>query len=124
MNLREIQRILQAEVLFGEESLELEVNAACGSDLMSDVLAFTKRGALLLTGLTNAQAIRTAEIADIKAIVFVRGKRPDKKTIEMAESKNMPILATRLPMFESCGRLYENGMIGISQLTEAVSDAC
>ncbi len=123
MTLREIQRILKAEVLAGEESLDLEVNAACGSDLMSDVLAFTKQGSLLLTGLTNAQAIRTAEIADIKAIVFVRGKRPNKETIKLAESKNMPILATRLPMFESCGKLYENGMIGISQLTEAASDA-
>lgn len=124
MTLREIQKILQAEVLVGEDSLGLEVIAACGSDLMSDVLAFTKRDALLLTGLTNAQAIRTAEIADIKAVIFVRGKRPGKEAIRLAKSKNIPILATRLPMFESCGMLYENGMIGISQLTEAVGDAC
>jgi predicted transcriptional regulator len=123
MILREVQRILQAEVLVGEDNLELEVNAACGSDLMSDVLAFTKPGALLLTGLTNTQAIRTAEIADIKAIVFVRGKRPDKETIELARSKNIPVLATRLLMFESCGMLYENGLIGVSQLKEAVGDA-
>ncbi len=123
MKLKEVQRILQAVVLTGEDNLELEVNAACGSDLMSDVLAFTKQGALLLTGLTSAQAIRTAEIADIKAVVFVRGKRPDKETIKLAESKNIPVLATRLLMFESCGKLYENGLIGISQLKEAVGDA-
>ncbi len=123
MKLKEVQRILQAVVLTGEDNLELKVNAACGSDLMSDVLAFTKQGALLLTGLTSAQAIRTAEIADIKAVVFVRGKRPDKETIKLAESKNIPVLATRLLMFESCGKLYENGLIGISQLKEAVGDA-
>ncbi|UCD84833.1 MAG: hypothetical protein JSU92_01210 [Deltaproteobacteria bacterium] len=122
MKLSEVQKILQAEVLCGEESLDLELDTACGSDLMSDVLAFTKRGALLLTGLTNAQAIRTAEIADIKAVVFVRGKRPDEGVIKLAESKNIPILATRFLMFESCGMLYENGMVGVSQLKEAVGD--
>lgn len=123
MKLKEVQRILQAVVLTGEDKLEIEVNAACGCDLMSDVLAFTKQGALLLTGLTSAQAIRTAEIADIKAVVFVRGKRPNKETIKLAESKNIPVLATRLLLFESCGKLYENGLIGISQLKEAVGDA-
>jgi predicted transcriptional regulator len=82
---------------------------------MSDVLAFAKPGSLLLTGLTNPQVVRTAEMADLRAICFVRGKKPEKETIEMAESKDIPLLVTPLPMFESCGRLYREGLPGCSE---------
>ena len=79
MNLRKIQQLLAAEILWGEEVLDqVEPLCACGSDLMSDVLAFTKEKTLLLTGLTNAQVIRTAEMIDLSGIIFVRGKRPSK----------------------------------------------
>jgi hypothetical protein len=73
MLLEEIKDVLEAELLIGEESLDLEVEMACGADLLSDVLAFTKSGALLLTGLTHPQVIRTAEVAEINAVCFVRG---------------------------------------------------
>jgi len=115
MTLEEVKEILKAEVIIGADNLDLEIKMGCGCDLMSDVLAFIKPGSLLLTGLTNTQVIRTAEMADIAAICFVRGKKPDKATISLAKSKGLPLLVTQLPMFESCGRLYKNGLIGCSE---------
>ncbi len=115
MTLEEVKEILEAEVITGSNNLQTEVKMGCGCDLMSDVLAFTKSDSLLLTGLTNTQVIRTAEMADIKAICFVRGKKPDEETIRLAESKGLPLLATQLPMFESCGQLYKKGLIGCSE---------
>ncbi len=115
MNLAEVKEILKAKVLTGSDNLQMEVKTGCGCDLMSDVLAFTKAESLLLTGLTNIQVIRTAEMADIAAICFVRGKKPDEETIRLAESKSIPLLITQLPMFESCSQLYKNGLIGCSE---------
>jgi hypothetical protein len=86
--------------------------------LLSDVLAFTKSESLLLTGLTHPQVIRTAEIAEIRAVCFVRGKRPPAETIELAEKRNLPLLCTCLPMYESCGRLYSHELPGCSQVRE------
>ena len=91
---------------------------ACGADLMSDVLAFTKSDSLLLTGLTNPQVIRTAEIAEIKAVCFVRGKRPQAETVALAQEKGIPLLCASLPMYESCGRLYGSGLPGCSDSEE------
>ncbi|MEW6619212.1 MAG: DRTGG domain-containing protein [bacterium] len=118
MKLRELKEILEAEILTDTSGLEIEVKMACGADLMSDVLSFTKARALLLTGLTNSQVIRTAEISDIKAICFVRGKKPPPETIDMAKEKNIPLLVTNLPMYESCGRLYQKGLPGCSEIEE------
>ncbi|NIM97197.1 MAG: hypothetical protein GTO24_03640, partial [candidate division Zixibacteria bacterium] len=92
-----------------------DIEMACGCDLMSDVLSFVKPNSLLLTGLTNPQVVRTAEMADLKAICFVRGKKPERETVEMAEAKDIPLLVTPLPMFESCGRLYQAGLPGCSE---------
>lgn len=110
MKLDEVREILEAEVLVGTDIHTIEVNMACGADLMSDVLAFAKSGSLLLTGLTNPQVVRTAEMADASAICFVRGKKPPGETLQMAMRGNIPLLTTRLPMFEGCGRLYEKGL--------------
>ena len=115
MTLKDIKRILEAEVLVGDDLLHKDIKMACGSDLMSDVLSFVKSESLLLTGLTNPQVVRTSEMADLTAVCFVRGKKPDQETIKMAESKNIPLLTTPLPMFESCGRLYQEGLPGCSQ---------
>ena len=115
MKLKDIERILEAEVIAGIDLLEREISMACGSDLMSDVLSFAKPNSLLLTGLTNPQVVRTAEMADLQAICFVRGKKPDQDTIEMAETKDIPLLVTPIPMFESCGRLYQQGLPGCSE---------
>ncbi len=88
----------------------MEVEFGCGADLMSDVLAFTHAGTLLLTGLANPQVVRTAEMAGIKAIVFVRGKVPPPETVALAKEKGIPLLATRFTLYESCGRLYAQGL--------------
>lgn len=112
MNVNQVKEILNAQILTGEELLDLEVQAACGCDLMSDVLAFVKNQALLLTGLTNPQVVRTAEMMDIKVIVFVRGKKPEPTIIELAQEKNMVLLTTKFPLYEACGRLYKAGLPG------------
>ena len=110
VTLEDVKKILNAEVVAGGEFLHRNVKMACGSDLMSDVLAFVKSDSLLLTGLTNPQVVRTAEMAELGAICFVRGKKPDKRTIKLAEAGNMPMLTTPLSMFEACGRLYQEGV--------------
>ncbi|PHV71030.1 hypothetical protein CS063_06755 [Sporanaerobium hydrogeniformans] len=111
MKMKKVQEILEAHIWAGEEDLEGEVYAACGCDLMSDVLAFAKEKVLLLTGLVNPQVIRTAEMLDIRAIVFVRGKEPSKEMIEMANHKGMIILSTQEPLYMACGKLYAAGLM-------------
>ena len=112
MKLSEVKDILDAKVFAGEDMMDMEVNSACGSDLMSDVLAFVKDRALLLTGLINPQVIRTAEMMDITAIVFVRGKMPDQSIIDMAEAKDMVLMSTEQPLYIAAGMLYTNGLVG------------
>jgi len=118
MTLEEVKQILEADVLAGSDLHKIHVKMCCGADLMSDVLAFTKMGALLLTGLTNAQVVRTSDMADVVAVCFVRGKRPSEETIKLAIDGKLPLLTTRLPMFESCGRLYRNGLQGCSEVCD------
>ncbi len=115
MNLGEIKEILKAEVICGGDRLEEEVKYAGASDLMSDVLAFGAPGILLLTGLTNAQSVRTADIIEAKAIVYVRGKRPDKEGIELARQKGIPILSTKFMMYKSCALLHSHGLPGVDE---------
>ncbi len=112
MNLREIQKLLDAEVLSGEEYIDREVKTVFACDLMSDVLAFVEDKTLLLTGLVNPHTIRTAEMMDINAIVFVRGKMPDKETLNLAEENGIVILITKYILYTSCGILYKNGLAG------------
>jgi len=122
MTLLEVKKILNCTVIVGEEDLDIEIEMACGSDLMSDVLAYAKSGALLLTGLINTQSVRAAEVSDIKAIIYVRGKMPDKDAIEAAREGKIPLLSTKLYMFEACGKLYKNGLIGISEYLESKNE--
>jgi hypothetical protein len=89
---------------------DLEVFTACGADLMSDVMAFVKGKGILLTGLINPQVIRTADLLDINAIIFVRGKQPSMDMIDMAVDLNIILAGTKFPMFLSCGKLYEAGI--------------
>jgi predicted transcriptional regulator len=118
MTLQEIKEILEAQVLIAPQDPQMDLKMACGCDLMSDVLAFTKEESLLLTGLTNLQVVRTAEMANVKALVFVRGKEPDREAIALAMAKNIPMLVTELPMYEACGRLYQRGLPGCSEVEE------
>jgi predicted transcriptional regulator len=115
VRLFDIQAALKAEVLIGAEWMHRDANGACGADLMSDVLAFTKERAILLTGLTNVQVIRTAEISDLVAIIFVRGKRPGKDVIQMAAEKEIPLMVSEYPLYEACGLLYQQGLPGCSR---------
>ena len=115
MTLQEVKRILDAQEIITPQDLQMEIKMACGCDLMSDVLAFIKEDALLLTGLTNLQVVRTAEMANIRALIFVRGKKPDRETIALAKAQKIPILITDLPMYEACGRLYQHGLPGCSE---------
>ncbi len=112
MRLSEVRDILNAEVLWGEKYLEEEIFDACGSDFMSDVLAHVKEQALLLTGLVNPQVLRTAEMMDMKCVVFVRGKRPSEELIRMAQERRIVIMTSRCRMFQACGLLYTNGLTG------------
>lgn len=112
MKLSQIKEILDAKVLTGEDELERDVFSACGSDLMSDVLAYVKDQALLLTGLVNGQVIRTAEMMDIHAVIFIRGKEPAPDVISLAESRDIVIMSTELTMFVACGKLYDAGLVG------------
>lgn len=112
MTIDNIKSILDATVICGENSLAREVHTACGSDMMSDVLAYNKDQAVLLTGLCNPQVVRTAEMMDIVCIVFVRGKLPDSATIELAMKNDLVLLSTTQFMFAACGLLYENGLRG------------
>ena len=116
MTLKQVTEILECTVLSGNDDLQMEVNTGCSSDLMSDVLAFSKPQCLLLTGLSNSQSVLTADVADVKAIIYVRGKRPDERTLRIAKSKNIPILATQYVMFEACGKLYQAGLRGIGKI--------
>ena len=118
MKLKKIRDILNAKVIYGDEYLNKEINIACGCDLLSDVLAFTKPETLLLTGLINPQVVRTAEMVEISAICFVRGKIPEKATIKLAKEKKIPLLYTEIPMYESCGKLYATGLVGCSESPE------
>ena len=112
MKIRQIAEILDATVLAGEADLDHDAKTACGSDMMSDVLAFVKDQSVLLTGLINPQVMRTADMMDIVCIVFVRGKQPDPAVIEMAEERGIVVLATKLPLFTACGKLYPAGLSG------------
>ncbi len=115
MNLAKIKELLGARVLSGVQLLEREIETCCGSDMMSDVLAFTKRNTLLCTGLTNMQVVRTADMTELSALVFVRGKVPDADIVEAAAADGLPILVTDCTLFEACGILYAAGIRGCSK---------
>lgn len=111
MKVNDIIAILKAEVL-NEGDLNQEVKTACGSDMMSDVLAFVKDQSVLLTGLMNPQVVRTAEMMDMHCIIFVRGKKIDPTVVDLAREKDITVLATPYRMFTACGLLYDSGLRG------------
>ena len=112
MKLSAIREILDATVLSGEEHLDREVLAACGSDFMSDVLAYVKNQALLLTGLVNPQVVRTADMLEMTCIIFVRGKVPGPGIVELARERDIVVMTCPKRMYEACGLLYSNGLRG------------
>ena len=113
MKISEIKKTLKAELLVGEDQLDKNIVAAGGADLMADVLSAVAQEAVLLTGLTTEQVMRTAQIADVGCVVFVRGKKPNTKVLDLARSFNMPVMLTEYSLFVASGRLYINGLRGL-----------
>ncbi|PKL23037.1 MAG: hypothetical protein CVV47_16790 [Spirochaetae bacterium HGW-Spirochaetae-3] len=112
MKVRDIVATLDGILMTGEELLDVDIQAACGADLMSDVMAFVKENVVLLTGLVNPQSIRTADLMDIRVVVYVRGKVPPKDMVAEATRNGMAVISTKYSMFLACGRLYEAGIRG------------
>lgn len=112
MTIEQVMTVLDAALLTPQADLQREVHAACGSDMMSDVLAYVKDQAVLVTGLNNPQVVRTADMMDMICIVFVRGKMPDETILKLARERDIAVLATKLPMFGACGILYQHGLRG------------
>jgi predicted transcriptional regulator len=110
MTVKELIQFINGELLTKSCDLSRVIKGGCGADLMSDVLASIQPDAVLLTGLCNPQVIRTAQMADIAAIVFIRGKKPEKETIELAEKECIPLITSPFGMFELSGRLYQAGL--------------
>jgi predicted transcriptional regulator len=110
MNLINIIKLADGYLLTPNIDVDLEISGAYGADLMSDVLAASKPDAVLLTGLTNPQVVRTAQMAEFRAIIFVRGKQPQSETLLLAEQENIPLITSSFGMFELCGRLHKAGL--------------
>ena len=113
MKLSEIRDILDAEVLVGEDQMDESVFGGGGADIMDDMLSAVAKGSVFMTGLNSEQVIRTSKIAEVSAVVFVRGRIPDEDVLKLAESYNLPILTTKYSMFVASGRLYMNGLRGL-----------
>jgi len=107
----EIRDILEAEIVVGDE-LEKVLDSACACDLLSDVLRCTTKGSILLTNLTHQQTVRVADMVDAFAICFMRGRKPQKDTIELARKKGIVLLSTNLTTYEASGRLYQKSFPG------------
>jgi predicted transcriptional regulator len=121
MKLEELIEIANGKLLTAGVDVSREVKGACGADLMSDVLASIQPDAVLLTGLCNPQVVRTAQMADVTAIVLVRGKNPPQETIDLANLECIPLIKTPFGMFELCGRLHR---AGLPSLELPVTDPC
>jgi predicted transcriptional regulator len=110
MTLGEIKQLLDCEVISGHELMETEVTGCFAADLMSDVLAFSRSEAILVTGLSSIQSVHTADVADLRAILYIHDKRPAAAVVEVARQQNIPLLTTRRFMFETCGLLFGHGL--------------
>src|SRR5574341_683432 len=116
MKLRQIIDLLNAEIIVGNDRIDaIEVDRCFSADLMSDVLGRAHANGIMITGVTNPQAIRTADIADIAAVCVVRGKRPEAETVALAKEKDIPLFSTKLTMFEACGILYVSGLKRVAE---------
>ena len=121
MPITEIRDLLSCEVFTDEGPAGVPVQYGCASDLMSDVLAFSRSGAVLLTGLATVQTVQTAFIADIRAVILVRGKKPAADVIEAARRQKVPLLGTAYSMYEACGILYKKGLVSTMEYGESAA---
>lgn len=114
MTIQDMMKVISARVLCGENRLDRTVYSAFCSDLMSDVLAFVNEKTVLITGIINPQVIRTAEMLDIRCLIFVRGKMPGEAVLEQARELGITVLTTGDSAFTTCGKLYEAGLRGVA----------
>lgn len=124
MNIRELIHIIDGKLITQPMNMNREIKGGFGADLMSDVLASIQPEAVLLTGLCNPQVVRTAQMADVSAIVLVRGKHPPAETINLANAENVPLISTPYGMFEVCGRLHDFGLASLEQPMQNGSCEC
>lgn len=122
MRLEEVVKLIYGQVVTDDVNLSAEVEGGCGADLMSDVLASVQPQAVLLTGLCNPQVVRTAQMADVAAIVFVRGKMPSQDVVDLANEEQIPLITTPYGMFELCGRLYKAGLPSLERRIASALD--
>jgi predicted transcriptional regulator len=122
MNISELTRLVDGKPLTQRGDYDRPVKGAFAADLMSDVLASIQPEAVLITGLCNPQVIRTAHMADVAAIILVRGKIPPAETLSLAEQEDIPFISTPYGMYEACGRIHRAGVISLE--TPATSDDC
>ena len=113
MNIQKLIEISNGKLLTPSIDLTREIKGGCGADLMSDVLASIQPEAVLMTGLCNPQVVRTAMMADVAAVVIVRGKNPALETLKLAISEGVPLISTPFGMFEMCGRLFQAGLLSM-----------
>ena len=121
MRLSDIIQLINGAICNPGVELEWDIKGGCGADLMSDVLASIQPDAVLLTGLCNPQVVRTAQMADVRAVILVRGKQPPPETIDLATRENLPIISCPYGMFEVCGRLYQAGLPSLERNLQATS---
>jgi predicted transcriptional regulator len=124
MDLRDLIEIIDGRLITEPINMNREIKGGFGADLMSDVLASIQPEAVLLTGLCNPQVVRTAQMADVAAVVLVRGKQPPAETIRLANEENVPLISTPFGMFEVCGRLHDAGLASLEQRMENGSCEC
>ncbi len=122
MKIKELIPLIDGKIHTPKIDMNREIKGGCGADLMSDVLASIQPDAVLLTGLCNPQVVRTAQMADVTAVVIVRGKRIPQATIDLAVDENIPLISTPFGMFELCGRLYQAGLVSLEK--PVIGDEC
>ncbi len=112
IKVRDIVALLEAEILSGESKLDEEVKSVGASDMISDILALTKPGMVVLTGYTYPQVIRSALVTDLLGLIVVRGKNVAPETVAYARENNFLLLRTRGYLYSSCGKIYAMGLRG------------
>ena len=113
MTVGQIAEVLDAKIICGESNKDLKVDMAFASDLMSDVLTLKENNVLLITGLANLQALRTAEMSDIYCVVFARNKKVTEEMIELAEEAGVIVLECKYSMYKTCGLLFGKGLLPV-----------
>jgi len=110
MKVMDVVEISKGTLLTPEVDLDKDIKGGFSGDLMSDVLASVQAESVLITGLCNPQVVRTALIADVRLIIFARGKKPGEDILNLANDENLPVAYSPLGLYEISGRLTQAGL--------------